>query len=63
MRLIPPAKTANVRAVWKQKLRSMCHPFLLIRIVLLKKNHILKLKTQRIYYENYYLEKIVNLIE
>ena len=38
MRLIPPAKTANVRAVWKQKLRSMCHPFLLIRIVLLKKN-------------------------
>lgn len=37
-RFIPPAKTAKVRAVWKQKLRSMCQPFLLIRIVLFKVN-------------------------
>lgn len=28
-----------------------------------KKNHILKLKPQHIYYENYYLGKILNLIE
>lgn len=32
--LMPPAKTPNVRPVWKRKLRSMCQPFLLMRITL-----------------------------
>lgn len=36
IRLMPPANTAKVRAVWKQKLRSMCHPFRLMRIALPK---------------------------
>lgn len=37
IRLMPPANTAKVRAVWKQKLRSICHPFRLMRIALPKK--------------------------
>lgn len=36
--LMPPANTAKVRAVWKQKLRSICHPFRLMRIALPKKD-------------------------
>lgn len=62
MRLIPPAKTANVRAVWKQKLRSMCHPFLLILIVLLR-NHILKLKHNIFIMKIVILKKMLNTIE
>ncbi len=36
---MPPANTPNVMAVWKRKLRSMCHPFLLIRIMLQRHTH------------------------
>lgn len=36
VRLMPPANTVKVRAAWKQKLRSACRPFRLIRIALWK---------------------------
>ena len=38
--LMPPAKTPNVSPVWKRKLRSVCQPFLLMRITLQNMNRL-----------------------